>query len=236
MLWRFFYMCGVCLFVFPLYAKEPSSKVYLNGVPTPVFFNDGDSFRVLSGPLQGSKARLAGFNTLESYGGVHRWGQWHPMELYVLAKKATLNARRGVWHCSSDMSQDTYGRTLWHCPDLARDQISKGLAHAMMPDQRVADASYMQMQQQAMQEKRGIWAHGVPEFILTSLHSANEDPLYGEQYNRLVSTKDGHSEKWTHRETYEECQMVCHASGACMLYVDFKKRYGLSRASCLDHM
>ncbi len=219
-----------------LFAKEPATQVSLNGVLTPVFFNDGDSFRVLSGPLQGSKARLAGFNTLESYGGVHQWGQWHPMELYVLAKQATLNARRGTWHCTSNMSQDTYGRILWQCPDLARDQIRKGYAHVMTPDQNVGDPSYIQAQKEAIALARGIWAHGVPAFILTSLHSADEDPMYGDQYNRLVSTQDGHSEKWVHRETYQECQKVCHQDGSCMVYVDFKKRYGISKAPCLGNM
>ena len=65
---------------------EPASQVFLNGVPTPVFFNDGDSFRILEGPLKGTKARLAGFNTLESYGPVHQWGGWHAKELYAIAK------------------------------------------------------------------------------------------------------------------------------------------------------
>ena len=88
---------------------EPASKVFLNGVPAPVYFNDGDSFRVLSGKFAGLKGRLAGFNTLESYGPVHQWGTWTYKEMYVLAKMATLNARRGTWSCTS-----RYGnRHLW---------------------------------------------------------------------------------------------------------------------------
>ena len=88
----------------------PRTRVSLNGQVAPVFFNDGDSFRVLSGDLKGSKARLAGFNTLESYGAVHSWGSWTKKELYALAKMGTYNAREGIWTCTSDLSTDTYGR------------------------------------------------------------------------------------------------------------------------------
>ncbi len=95
---------------------EPAAMVFINGTPTPVFFNDGDSFRVTEGSLSGAKTRLAGFNTLESHGPVHQWGNWHFKELYANAKMATLNARRGVWHCQSkDMKRDGYGRILLHC-------------------------------------------------------------------------------------------------------------------------
>ena len=53
---------------------------------------------------------------------------------------ATLNARWGVWHCTSDLSRDGYGRILWDCPDLAVDHLSKGLAHAMNVDDEPARA------------------------------------------------------------------------------------------------
>jgi endonuclease YncB( thermonuclease family) len=183
--------------------------VFLNGVPTPVFFNDGDSWRVMSGPLEGTRARLAGYNTLESFGPVHRWGTWHPYELYINAKMATLNARRGVWHCTSDLSRDGYGRILWHCPDLALDQIRKGLAHAMNVDDQPARAEYVAAQALAMAEHRGMWAHGAPDFVMTSAHSATEDPSREWHYNRMVSTRYGHSESIRHHETYPECQFVC---------------------------
>ena len=55
-------------------ASEPRTKVVVNGLMSPVYFNDGDTFRVLSGQLSGTKARLEGFNTLESFGPVHQWG------------------------------------------------------------------------------------------------------------------------------------------------------------------
>lgn len=191
-------------------ANPAASKVFLNGVPTPVFFNDGDSFRVLAGPLYGTNARLAGFNTLESYGPTHEWGGWHQKELYVISKQATLNARRGVWHCTSDLRKDTYGRILWDCPDLARDQLRKGLAHALSINQDPANAEYLTIQKDAMSKKVGMWAKGTPDFVVTSLHSATEAQEKNKpHYNRLVSTRDGHSLRWEHSDVYNECDKVC---------------------------
>ena len=188
---------------------EQASRVFLNGVPTPVYFNDGDSFRVLSGPLTGNKARLGGFNTLESFGPAHQWGTWSAWELYVNAKMATLNARRGVWHCTSDMSRDGYGRTLWICPDLAYDQIRKGLAHAYSVDDNPGRVEYLRAQRLAVAERRGMWAHGVPQFVVTSIHSADENPERDVAYNRMISVRDGHSDSLRHTDNYGECQMVC---------------------------
>ncbi len=213
---------------------RPQTKVFLNGVPAPVFFNDGDSFTVLGGPLEGSKTRLAGYNTLESFGPVHRWGDWNAHELYVVAKMATLNARRGIWHCHSDMSRDGYGRTLWTCPDLIVDQLRKGLAHVMLVGDEPAPPEHLAAMRLAQAEKRGIWAKGVPEFVLTSLHSKDEG-YEGTNYNRLVSTNDGHSTKWIHNDVYKECDEVCHTSGTCMVYVAMNRRFGPGRAACLQH-
>ena len=188
---------------------EPRTRVNLNGRDYPVFFNDGDSFRVLQGDLKGSKARLAGFNTLESYGPVHSWGDWTTKELYVVAKLGTKNAQNGVWKCTSDMAKDTYGRILWHCPDLAEDQIRKGLAHALSITSESARTSYVEAQKEAIENKAGIWAHGIPEYVLTSIHSVDERSGDRPAYNRLVSVVDGHSLKWKHRDVYDECQNVC---------------------------
>jgi len=187
---------------------EPATTVFLNGTPTPVFFNDGDSFRVVGGPYDGMKTRLAGYNTLESYGKAHQWGDWTAQELYVIAKMSTYNARRGVWHCSSDMKTDTYGRTLWICPDLVEDQLLKGLAHVLSVS-GPGDPKYIAAQHEAQKNKRGIWSKGIPDFILTSLHSIDESATEDGTYNRLVSTDDGHSLKWIHDEKYVECQTVC---------------------------
>lgn len=187
------------------------TRVFLNGVPTPVSFNDGDSFLVLGGRHNGTRARLSGFNTLESYGNVHQWGDWTTKELYNLAKLATYNARRGVWRCESkDLSRDTYGRILWWCKDLAVDQVRRGLAHAMTVTLDGADPDVLVAQADAIANRRGMWAHGVPEYVLTSLHSTREGGgRDGKTYNRLVSTRDGHSAKWQHDNAYGECDMVC---------------------------
>jgi endonuclease YncB( thermonuclease family) len=186
---------------------EPGSIVYINGRPSRVYFNDGDSFRVLSGSAEGTKARLGGFNTLENFGPAHSWGKWHPYELYVISKQATLNARRGVWHCTTEGDTDTYGRTLMFCPDLIVDALGKGLAMAYGIDETPAPPEYLRAQESAKKKRLGMWAHGIPEFIMTSVHSADEGRDHN--YNRLISTRDGHTEKWEHQDTYEECQQIC---------------------------
>lgn len=185
------------------------SRVFLNGVPVPVHFNDGDTFRVMDGPLRGTACRLGGFNTLESYGPVHQWGSFHPYELYVMAMRGTLNGRRGTWHCRSDGERDGYGRLLTECRDLAVDQIRKGYAHAMTIDDTPSPPEYLRAQREAIRERRGIWAHGVPDFVMTSVHSIDEYPWRESTYNRRVSTLDGHSESWRHRNSYQECEWVC---------------------------
>lgn len=190
----------------------PASRVFFNGRPMPVYFNDGDSFRVLAGPNVGMKARLMGFNTLESYGKAHRWGGWTQKELYWFAKLATLNARRGVWHCKAKSEKrDVYGRRLLYCRDLAIDQVKRGLAHVMSASAEPGYPEVIEAQRDAIKHRRGIWAHGVPYYVLTSLHSVSEGGgRDGKTYNRLVSTLDGHSAKWRHKQAYKLCQEVCY--------------------------
>jgi endonuclease YncB( thermonuclease family) len=191
-------------------AAEPRTKVILNGKVVPVYFNDGDSFRVLAGEYKDAKARLFGFNTLESYGAVHQWGRWTRKELYVLAKMGTYHGRDGVWECETDGNTDTYGRMLVWCPKLAEQQIRLGYAHVMSIDDDPGKPELVAAQQDAIANRRGIWAHGVPEFILTSIHSKEEDVDGKGTYNRLVSSADGHSVKWRHRDRYRECERVCN--------------------------
>ena len=190
-------------------AGPPESKVFLNGKPVAVFFNDGDSFRILRGRHKGARARLAGFNTLESHGPVHQWGDWTEKEMYVLAKMATLHARRGVWHCTSESKLDSYGRMLLSCPDLAEEMIRLGYAHALTVTDDPSDEKLLAAQREAQEQKRGIWAHGIPEYIVTSIHSVEEDVRGRGTYNRTVDTRDGHSVMWRHVNRYEECQRVC---------------------------
>ena len=191
-------------------AAEAKTKVMINGEPAPVFFNDGDSFRVLEGTYKGAKARLAGYNTLESFGAVHQWGDWTAKEMYVLAKMATVFARDGVWECESDGKTDTYGRSLMWCPALAEELVRNGFAHVMTIDDEPGRPALVAAQKEAIENRRGIWAHGVPAFVLTSLHSAEEDVDGNGTYNRLVSSEDGHSVKWKHSTRYKECDNVCH--------------------------
>ncbi|HJK94732.1 MAG TPA: hypothetical protein RMH85_16155 [Polyangiaceae bacterium LLY-WYZ-15_(1-7)] len=211
-------------------AAEVESIVFINGRPTHVYFNDGDSFRQLDGPWTGRGSRLGGFNTLESFGPTHAWGNWHPYELYINAKQATLNGRRGIWHCSTEGETDTYGRVLLDCPDLAIDQISKGLAHPMQIDDTPTRPTYIRALREAIRHRRGMWAHGVPGFVLTSLHSADEDPTRDVHYNRMVSTRDGHSEPWMHTDRYPECSWQC----ATEIQADETRVYAFARSLRAD--
>ena len=88
-------------------SAEPASKVFINGRATPVYFNDGDSFKPLSGPFKGSQSRLAGFNTLESFGSVHSWGGWTEKEMWVIAKLATNCCTHTSSECQSKCSTYT---------------------------------------------------------------------------------------------------------------------------------
>jgi endonuclease YncB( thermonuclease family) len=193
-------------------AADSRSKVILNGKLVQVTFNDGDSFRVLAGAQAGAKARLAGYNTLESYGPVHQWGSWTEKELYVMAKMATAHARKGVWECESDGKVDTYGRMLVSCPGLAEDLVRRGFAHVLTINDEPGDPKLVAAQAEAIAARRGLWSHGVPAFILTSIHSVEEDTDGSGTYNRLVSTDDGHSVTWKHENRYAECSRVCHMS------------------------
>jgi endonuclease YncB( thermonuclease family) len=186
-----------------------STWVRINSTMRPVYFNDGDTFRQLAGPMRNRPARLAGFNTLESYGPVHQWLGFTAHELYANAKQATLNARRGMWECLIDAGdKDGYGRLLANCPELAEDQIRKGLAHALSiggpSPKRLIEA-----QRHAIVNRYGMWAKGVPALVLTSLHSVDERLNNKDNYNRLVSPLDGVSTKWKHQNKYVECETVC---------------------------
>ena len=79
---------------------------------------------------------------------VHVWGDWTAKELYVIAKLATLTARRGEWSCEGDGKKDGYGRLLLFCRDLAKDLIGKGLAHNYSVDENPGDADVAPHQMQ----------------------------------------------------------------------------------------
>ncbi len=202
-------LVGLAVAVASERATAQTGTVKINGVATPVYFNDGDTFRALAGPFRNRAARLAGYNTLESYGSAHQWGGWTAREMYSLAKQATLNARRGFWNCSLDpKDKDGYGRFLAICPDLQYDQIKNGFAHVLSVEGD-APKRLMDAQRDAIIHGRGIWAKGVPAMIVTSTHAANERFDTKDNYNRLVSSLDGSSLKWKHQNNYDECENVC---------------------------
>lgn len=207
-----------------------STPVNLDGKDILVYFNDGDTFQFQINN-QKTSARLEGFNALESYGPVHQWGAWTAEELYDNAKAATKNARAGNWHCHTAGPSDTYGRAIIDCPDLAQDQIQKGLAHAMFVNKKNTHQELLTIQAAAIHSKVGMWKKGVPDFILTSAHS--------KAYDRFVSVLDGHSIVRNHINAYETCEIVKYSPNkaqiaSSLVYIPFEKRYGPARAICLS--
>jgi endonuclease YncB( thermonuclease family) len=197
-----------------------------------VYFNDGDTFKILDGKHRGLRARVTGLNSLETYGPVHQWQNSDADYLFTIAKRATEMVQTGSWTCLLEGGADGYGRLLARCDDLALALIKDGLAHAYSIDEKPALRIYLTAQKEAQAKGLGMWKSGVPNFIITSLHSANESDL--PPYNRVISTSDGHSEKWQHERNYETCEKVCQPDEpSCMVYVPIDQRYGSSRASCL---
>ena len=208
-----------------------------------VYFNDGDTFQIRTlqkMPNSKISARLKGFNTLESYGPIHQWGRWTTLELLQNANQATAEAREGGWHCDTLGSKDKYGRILVNCPDLARDLISKGLAHVMFVEATDYDPELLQIQQEAIQHRVGMWKKGVPDYIMTSVHSLAEPELHKRAYDRFVSVETGNSLVRSHHNTYDTCETVAYTpeenkTASSMLYVPFMKRYGAQKVGCLQN-
>ncbi|HXW59948.1 MAG TPA: nuclease, partial [Myxococcota bacterium] len=104
--------------------------------------------------------------------------------------------------------------------------------HAFSVDGKQAQKKYLAKQRQAQNQGLGMWAGGVPEYIITSLHSASEGAR--RTYNRLISTYDGSSYKMAHEDEYGTCESVCiEQDNSCMIYVPYNSRYGSNRSSCL---
>lgn len=213
-------------------AKE--QYLLLDNHRTRVNWSDGDSFSVVDGPDKGMKTRVMTYNTLESYGPVHYWGGFTAWELYHLSKEATKLAKEKLWTCFKSGSADGYGRQLVFCPDLAKEMLRAGLAHVFHVGDGGPNPEFVAVQAEAQQAKRGIWEKGVPDVIVTSMHSLDEggsDPNY-EAYNRVCDTKTGKSDKVPHRQAFQVCDAWC-SGGACMIYVPFNLRYGKERPECL---
>lgn len=213
--------------------KAKPQYVILDGDRTRVNWNDGDSFRVLRGPRKDTKARLMGYNTLESYGPVHFWGGFTAWQLSDMAKEGTRFAKTSEWDCESEGKQDRYGRILVNCPELTKGILAAGLAHVFTVGAD-ADPEHLAIQLEAQNKRRGIWKWGIPARIVSSIHSGDEhpeDPSW-RPYNRVCDTRTGKSWTIPHTETYRPCAAWCNG-GSCMVYVPFKVRYGSDRPACL---
>lgn len=210
-------------------AHEADGFILLNGERTAVAWSDGDSFTFKSGPYDGQGTRLVGYNTLESYGPVHRWGSWTREELYTLTKGDAQVCAAKEWECTTSGEPDAYQRVLVNCPKLALEMVRKGrgLAYAVRgkPDPIVLDAMH-----QAQRAGRGIWAKGVPKGLITALHSfaENTDGKYPTSSNRVLDTHTGEALLRKHTDFYELCEEVClrtEGDTSCMVYVPFERRY-----------
>jgi endonuclease YncB( thermonuclease family) len=217
-------------------AKRKKSRpqfVELDGLKTRVVWNDGDSFRVIRGRNKEMRARIVAYNTLESYGPVHFWGDFDGWQLYDIAKKGTEMAKGTVWRCESVGDADGYGRRLVSCPDLTDAILRAGLAHVFAIG-APADPAHLEAQREAQNERRGIWRGGIPATIVTSIHSTSEDTESEDPkaYNRACDTRTGRAYKVEHKAHFDPCDAWCHGA-SCMLYVPFKLRYGAKRPACL---
>lgn len=216
----------------PADAKSPPQHLVLNGNKVRVNWNDGDSFKVLDGPDKGLKARLVGFNTLESYGPVHFWGAFHAYELYDIAKASQKLAKSQVWECQTQGDRDGYGRALVVCPEFAKQVVAKGLAHVFVVAGE-APEGLLERQLEAQRDQRGMWAKGVPSEIVTSIHSTSEDGGKGATaYNRACDTRTGLALPFEHATDFQPCDAWCRGA-SCMVYVPFEVRYGKDRPECL---
>jgi endonuclease YncB( thermonuclease family) len=211
-------------------AEGPAAAILLNGQRVTVTWSDGDSFRFTSGLYKGNGVRITRYNSLESYGPVHRWGSWTARELYDIAKSAKDVGSKQVWNCTTDGGKDHYDRVLVDCPDLAAEMLRQGIGHLFVMEGD-ADAALLQLQREAQDGKRGIWAKGVPSRIVTSVHSATE----GKGYLRLVDARTGRSTVEDSTFVYEICQEVCSGNPdeqSCLVYVPFEQRYR-NKPDCL---
>ena len=239
------FVCFLCLLLVPTDSdarrrrKKSKSKpqfIILDGIREKVFWNDGDSFRVTKGPRKGLKARLADYNTLESYGPVHFWGGFNAWDLYKLAKKGTMLARSQEWECKSMNTSGGYGRVVVQCKGLTDAILKAGYAYLFTVGKKGSPDRLVKIQLEAQNKRRGIWAKGIPRWIVTSVHSMDEPTRNGKprvkSYNRICDTVTGKTRGWHHTSNFKPCEAFCFG-GSCMLYVSFGLRYGKKRPFCM---
>ncbi|MCP4872586.1 MAG: nuclease [Proteobacteria bacterium] len=207
--------------------------ILLAGTPTRVLWSDGDSFKFLDGARAGRGSRLQGYNTLETYGPVHRWGDWTSEELHAFAKESAGVAASRAWECTTKGLPDKYGRLLVECPDLRRHMIRTGTGH-VYPFDEEPDPELVELQLQARLDEIGMWEKGRPEVILTSVKPFTE-ARGGQDW--FVNGRTGESGRRGHQSEYQVCEEVCieplRGKGSCLVYVPFAQRYGVGRADCL---
>jgi micrococcal nuclease len=204
--------------------------VVLDGQERAALWNDGDTFRP-NGAAH--PYRVAGYNTLESFGPVHRWGTWKPSELAEIAHRATAFVASRTRTCTSVGTTDHYGRGLASCPEAARELVGAGLAMVYAVETETPDPKLLAVQEEAQKKRLGLWEKGVPELIVTSVHSADEPggPPPGaahRAYNRVLDPRTGRTELRPHDHVYAVCEDVCETRGqttSCFLYVPFERRY-----------
>lgn len=211
-----------------IHSEARPETLTLDGVKLVVKWDDGDTFATLDRKV---RARLVGYNTLESYGPVHRWGDWSAKELYGNALAAGIRAAGGTWTCETVPGGGGYGRVAVDCPDLRATLLREGLAHTFGVD-GPADPGDQAIQAKAMAQGVGMWAKGTPDGIVTSVHSLDEREGAVETYDRVCSTSTGSAPKVSHALVHPACTEVCH-DGSCLLYVPYKQRYGDRKADCL---
>ncbi len=212
-------------------SKRAVAAILLNGERVDVGWSDGDSFDIRSGAHKGASTRLVGYNALESYGPVHRWGAWTSAELYEIARTSKELGAAEEWVCTTDGKLDSYERLLIDCPGVAKAMIAAGHGFVMAIDE-VPDPALLAAQREARAKKVGMWAKGTPAEIVTSVHPAKGDKA---GYNRVVEMETGTSRKWQHQSVYAECEEVClPEGGACLVFVEFDRRYNpKTKAACL---
>jgi len=206
---------------------KANGSVVLDGSKVDVYWDDGDTFMVVG---NGTKARLDGFNTLESYGPVHRFGPGEDA-LFEIAKLAGKTAMETVWTCTTQEGSGGYGRSRVACPELRKTLLQAGLAHVFSVGGPADDAGLAD-QMIAVKAGLGMWKGGAPEGLVTSVHSVDEKPDQASTYNRVLNLKTGEAAKHSHSQIHAACSWVCQ-QGSCLLYVPYTQRYGSNKAECL---
>jgi endonuclease YncB( thermonuclease family) len=217
--------------------SEPAgirSALVLNGHTVTVAWSDGDTFVFESGLRRGGKARLMGVNTLETYGPVHRWGDWASRELLEIARGSARVAAEAPPTCSTRGAKDRYGRLLVDCAGIREELLRTGHGH-LYPFDREAKTEDVALQAAARRARVGMWRKGVPTAIVTKTEAATADNGWSAAH-WLVSTDDGRSRRIGHGKEYAVCDEVCvgrpPAVPSCLRWVPWERRY-TDRPGCL---